>query len=318
MKPRVLVLESIHGAGLDRLRAAGFDVDVSLGLDAGEIVSRLAGVKAVIVKSVVRVDARLLSGADALRVIGRAGAGLDNIDVEAAAARDIVVHNVPGGNAAAAADFTVMQMLCLARNAYRARDMMAAGDFRRDLLMGRDLGALTVGIVGLGHVGRLVATRLRAFGCRIIGLDPAVTAEAGNALGIERIDSLAQLLPQVDILSLHVPLTPATRGMIGAAELAAMKSGAFVLNIARGAVLDEAALAAAIRAGRLGGAAIDVFEREPPYDAMPGQHDYVNPLLSQAGIFATPHMAASTEDAQRHIASVLADKMIQSLREGAK
>lgn len=310
---RILVLESMHHDGTDRLRAAAHSVEVALGLDRHEQLTKVANVDAIVVKSVIRVDEELLGCARNLRAIGRAGVGTDNIDKAAAAARGIAVLTVPGGNADAGADFTVMQILCLIRNAYQAQQMMAAGDYRRDLLMGRDLCALTVGIVGLGHVGRGVAKRLRGFGCRLLGFSPELTPMDFAALGIEPVANIDRLMQKVDILSLHVPLTSTTRNLIGAMQLENARPGLVLINTSRGAVVDETALANAVRTGRITAAALDVFDDEPPFDAIPGTHAYDNPLLHVPGIISTPHMGASTEDAQRNIALSLADKLIDYL-----
>lgn len=307
---RILVLESMHHDGIGRLRAASHSVEVALGLDRHEQLAKVADVDAVVVKSVVRVDEELLGCACNLRVIGRAGVGTDNIDKAAVAARGIAVLTVPGGNADAGADFTVMQILCLIRNAYQAQKMMAVGDYRRDLLMGRDLCALTVGIVGLGHVGRGVAKRLRGFGCRLLGFDPGLAPVDFAALGVEQVANIDRLMREVDILSLHVPLTPTTRDLIGVAQLENARPGLVLVNTSRGAVVNEAALTDAVRTGRIAAAALDVFDEEPPFDALPGSHAYDNPLLHVPGIVSTPHVGASTVDAQRNIALSLADQLI--------
>ncbi len=310
---RVLVLESLHQDGVDRLRAVAHTVDVALGLDRNEQLAKVTNVEAIVVKSAVRVDFELLDHAKNLRVIGRAGVGTDNIDKATAAARGIAVLTVPGGNADAGADFTVMQILCLIRNAYQAQQMMATRDFRRDLLMGRDLCALTVGIVGLGHVGQGVARRLRGFGCRLLGLDPGLSPKEYLDLGVESVSDIDTLIRQVDVLSLHVPLTPATRNLVGAAQLNNARPGLVLINTSRGAVVDEVALARAVNSGRIAAAALDVFDDEPPYDTLPGTHAYDNPLLHVPAIISTPHMGASTVDAQRNIALNLVDKLIAYL-----
>jgi D-3-phosphoglycerate dehydrogenase len=306
---RVLVLESMHQDGVNRLRAVAYSVEVALGLERSELLAKVADVEAIVVKSAVRVDIELLDRAKNLRVIGRAGVGTDNIDKEAAAARGIAVLTVAGGNADAAADFTVMQILCLIRNAYKAQQMMATKDFRRDLLMGRDLCALTVGVVGLGYVGQGVARRLRGFGCRLLGLDPELSPKEYSDLGVESVSDIDALIRKVDVLSLHVPLTPATRSLVGAAQLKNARPRLILINTSRGAIVDEVALAYAVKSGHIAAAALDVFDDEPPFDTLPGTHAYDNPLLHVSGIVSTPHMGASTVDAQRNIALNLADKL---------
>jgi len=313
---RILILEHLHPDGIARLRAASQEVVVALGLSRTELLRRVAWADVLVVRSVVRVDAELLSRAARLKAIARAGVGTDNIDLEEAAARGIEVLTVRGGNADAAADFAVMQILCLIRHAHQARQMMTAGDFRRERLLGRDLHALTVGIVGLGQVGSRVVGRLKGFGCRLLGCDIGLSPDECRALGVERVSDIDALIRQVDVLTLHVPLTPATRCLVSAEQFAQARPGLMLVNISRGAVVDETALMAAIRAGRVAAAALDVFVDEPPFDAQPGEQAYDNALLHVPEIISTPHMAAGTHDAERRIAENLAEQLLRREQAG--
>jgi D-3-phosphoglycerate dehydrogenase len=220
--------------------------------------------------------------------VGRAGVGVDNIDVEAASRAGIAVVNAPTANTLAAAEHTMALILALARRVAAADASVRRGEWRRADFMGTELGGKTLGIVGLGRVGLAVADRARAFAMNLLGSDPLVSAEAAMTYGVRLVD-VDELLAESDVVSLHVPLVAATRGLLDAARLASMKPGALLINVARGGVVDEAALADALTNGRLGGAAIDVFEHEPLGDS---------PLLSAPNTVLTPHLGASTADAQ--------------------
>ncbi len=310
---RVLVCESIHEAGLNIMREAGLDIELALGLTRENLLLKVGDIDAIVIKSVIQANEELFNHAPKLRVIGRAGVGTDNIDLSAAEGRGMSVLTVPGGNADAAADFAVMQILCLVRKAYQAQKMVENGDFRRDLLVGRDMSALSIGLIGLGRVGSRVARRLGAFGCRLIAYDPMAPHSDLVEMKVLRAMSIDELLNQVDVLSLHVPLSAGTRGLIGRKEFKIAQQGLLLVNTSRGAVVDEEALVEAIISGHVAGAALDVCEDEPPFDVDPGRHRYNSPLLHRKEISFTPHMAASTDDAQRYIASRLAEKIVESL-----
>jgi D-3-phosphoglycerate dehydrogenase len=284
---RVLVAEPLGQAGLDRL-AQEHEVDVRLNLMRDELLAALPDYDALVVRSQVQVDAAAISAGVRLKVVGRAGVGVDNIDVAAATGAGIAVVNAPTANTLAAAEHTLALMLALARRVAAADASLRRGEWRRADFMGTELGGKTLGIVGLGRVGLAVADRARAFAMNLLASDPLVSADAAATFGVRLVD-VDQLLAESDVVSLHVPLVAGTRGLLDAGRLARMKRGALLVNVARGGVVDEAALADALVSGRLGGAAIDVFEREPIGDS---------PLLSAPNTVLTPHLGASTAEAQ--------------------
>jgi D-3-phosphoglycerate dehydrogenase / 2-oxoglutarate reductase len=310
MTPRILVLEEIHNDGLTALEAKA-KVDVRLGLDRQSQLNIVDGYDAIVVRSVVSVDRELLDRARTLKAIGRAGTGTENIDLVAAAEKDISVFTVPTGNSISAAEFTIALMFCLTRHLPQAFEMAAAGDFRRNLLEGREFSNLSVGLVGLGNVGMAVATRLAPFGSKIYGVDPEPRDRDGfAALGGITVDTFSDLLPLVDILSFHVRVTDQTVAMLNEEAFAAMKPGMFLVNTSRAHVIDDEALLNALDTGQVAAAALDVLDPEPPFDADPGDHNYSHPLSSHPRVLATPHMAASTTDAQYNIGIDLARQLI--------
>ena len=316
MKPRIAVLESIHRDGIAQLDSFAV-VDQHLGVSRAELLEIVGGYDAVIVKSVTRMDRELITRATALKVIGRAGTGTENIDIDFAAARGVRLLTVPTGNSVSAAEFTVAQILCLCRNLYVARSAVENGDFRRQPLEGRELAQLTVAIVGLGNVGTEVARRLRSFGCRMIGYDPAPRyPEALKTLGVQLKDSFEDVLSNADVLTFHVSLDKTTSGMLCRDALKHAKPGILVVNTSRGAVIDDQALLEALGNGQVAAAAVDVIWPEPPFDRPPGKEAFDHPLLAHPRVYVTPHMAASTEDAQRRIAIDLATQIELALNSG--
>ena len=313
MTARVTILEALHRDGVARMGRFA-RVEVRLGLDREATLRAVADSDVIVVRSTTRVDRGLFDAAPRLAVVARAGTGVENIDLEEAACRGIKVVTTPTGNTVSAAEFTIGQMLNLCRKIPAAQAAVGAGDFRRHLYEGRELGALSVGLVGLGNVGMAVARRLRPFGCRLVGWDPEPPlADEFARLGGELMPGYEALIPEVDILSFHVRLTPETRGMLNARALALAKDGLLVVNTARGAVVDPNALLEALSTGRVAAAALDVLDPEPPFDALPGEHDFTSPLLGHPRILNTPHMGASTEDAQRRIALDLAAQVEAAL-----
>ncbi|HEY2888901.1 MAG TPA: hydroxyacid dehydrogenase [Candidatus Limnocylindrales bacterium] len=299
---RILVAERIASQGLDLLTAR-HEVDERLGLDPAGLRAAIPPYQALIVRSQLQVDSALIAAGSNLRVVARAGVGLDNIDVDAARAAGLVVLNAPDGNTVAAAEHTLALLLAVARRIPAADASMRAGEWARARLGGVELRGRTLGIVGLGRIGMAVAERARAFGMTIVGHDPFVPATVAAAHGIDPIE-LSELLERADVVTVHVPLTAETANLIDAAALARLKPGAIVLNLARGGVVDEAALAEALRDGRLWGAGVDVYEREPPVDS---------PLLSAPNVVLTPHIAASTAEAQVAVGLEIAERVIQAL-----
>ena len=304
---RILVADPIADDGVERLRAAG-TVDVATGLDPGALRERIAGYDALVVRSETKVTAELLDAATRLRVVGRAGVGVDNIDIEAATARGVLVLNAPTGNTIAAAEHALGMIFAMVRNIPNADRSLRAGLWERSRFMGMELRDKTLGVFGLGKIGFEVARAAReGLQMRVIAHDPLVTGERAAQAGAELCD-FETLLAESDVLTVHVPLSDATRGVIGAAELSRMKAGARLVNVARGGIIDEQALADAIVDGHIGGAAIDVFTTEPP----PPDH----PLLALSQVVLTPHLGASTREAQVNVAYDVADQIVEYLAGG--
>ncbi len=311
---RIVVFESIHEAGLTRL-AQHFDVSVALRSSRSVVLDQVKDAVAIVVRSVTQVDADLMNQAPHLRVIGRAGTGTDNIDLVAAKERGIQVITIPEGNAVAVAEMAVMEMLMLRRNLLAVIEAGHRLDFRRELYQGRELASSTVGILGVGRIGQLVAARLAAFGCRIVGFDVnAKLKPRFDALGIHWCERLDELLEQSDILTVHVPKTAQTLHCIGAKELQQLPAGALVINSSRGGIVEEDALLKSVESGHIAGAAIDVLEEEPPFDTPPEQVNFSHPLLNHPKIIVTPHFGASTDEAQEKIAMALAKKIIKKFQ----
>jgi D-3-phosphoglycerate dehydrogenase len=305
---RILVADPIAPDGVDRLRAAG-EVDVSTGLDPEELIARIPAYDALVVRSETKVTAAVFAAATRLRVVGRAGVGVDNIDIEAATRHGVLVLNAPTGNTIAAAEHAVAMMLALARNIPAADASLRAGRWERSRLTGVELRDRTLGVLGLGKIGFEVA-RIAGEGLRmrVLAHDPLVTHERAEQSGAELVD-MDTLLAESDVLTVHVPLTEHTRGAIGAAELRRMRPGARIINVARGGIIDEVALAEAVRNGVIAGAAIDVFTKEPVPDG--------HPLIGVEGIIVTPHLGASTAEAQVNVAADVADQIVEYLRGGS-
>lgn len=302
MKPRVLVTEVLGDEALSRLRRE-VDLEAHDLMDADAYRDRLGGFDAVIVRSAHRVTARDLDGAPRLRVAARAGTGVDNIDVAAATARGVLVLNTPGANAIAAAEHTWGMLLALARHVRRADRHVRAGGWERAAFLGAEMRGRRLGIIGVGRVGREVARFGRAFGMVLAAYDPYVSDEVFHAYGIERLGDLAALIGRSDVLTVH---TPRTGPRLGRAELSRLPRGAFVLNVARGGLIDESAVAELLEAGHLAGAAFDVFEQEPP----PKGH----PLLAREDALFTCHLGGSTFEAQERIGVRIAEDVLRVLR----
>ncbi|TME13262.1 MAG: phosphoglycerate dehydrogenase [Chloroflexi bacterium] len=299
---RVLVAEAIASEGVEALRAR-HEVDIRTGLSGDELRDVVGGYDALIVRSGVDVDAAMIAAGTRLQVIGRAGVGVDNVDLDAATRAGITVVNAPTGNTIAAAEHTMALLLALARRVPAADASVRRGEWSRSALEGVQLRGRTLGIIGLGKIGMAVAERARGFGMTLLGSDPYVTEEQAALRGVELVE-LDALLGRSDAVTVHVPLTRATTGLIGAKAIARMKPGAFVLNVARGGIVDEPALAAALRESRLGGAGIDVFENEPPAGS---------PLLDASNTVLTPHLGASTVEAQVAVAEEIAEQVLEVL-----
>ncbi|MFW5947423.1 MAG: phosphoglycerate dehydrogenase [Gemmatimonadota bacterium] len=303
---RILLADRITATGLAPLEEE-FELVEATDLDADGLRAALADVDAVLVRSTTTLDRRALEGQQRLRVIGRAGVGVDNIDVEAATERGIAVFNAPSGNTASAAELTLSLMLAAMRKVPAADRSMRRGEWDRKRFRGAELLGKTLALVGAGRIGGEVARRARAFGMTVIACDPYLQSERARQLRIETV-SLEDALRRGDVVSLHVPLTDATRGLISADELALMKPTAVLINAARGGVLDEDALVDALRADRLAGAALDVYATEP----LPADH----PLRSLDNVVLTPHIGAATREAQHNVAHEVAESVRQALLTG--
>ena len=302
----IVVADPLPASALDLLRASGWTVDARNGRPAAELAETLALADALVVRSATNVTAALLESAPRLRVIARAGTGVDNVDVAAATARGIVVMNTPGANSVSVAEHALALMLALARSIPAADAAMKRGVWDKKRLTGEELRGKLLGIVGFGRIGREVATRARAFGMELVAHDPFIAPRAVGDLGVALV-TLDELLERSDYITLHVPATPETRHLINASTLARCKRGVRVVNTARGELIDEAALADGIEAGVVSGAALDVFETEPPRD---------NRLTQLPQVIATPHIAASTVEAQELVGTEIAVCVRDYLREG--
>jgi D-3-phosphoglycerate dehydrogenase len=299
---RVLVAEAVAQEGLDLL-AAAHKVDERLGCTREELAALLPDYDALIVRSQVQVDADLIAAGSRLVVIGRAGVGVDNVDLEAATRAGITVVNAPTGNTIAAAEHTLALLYGVARRTAAADASVRRGEWKRSEFTGLELRGRTLGIVGLGKIGQAIADRARAMEMVVLGVDPYVNAEQAANHGVELVD-FDTLLARADIVTVHVPLTRATKGLIGKAAIARLRPGAIVLNVARGGIVDEAALAEALVSGHLAGAGIDVFDTEPPVDS---------PLLTAPNTLLTPHLGASTAEAQVLVAEEVAGQVLDVL-----
>lgn len=302
---KILISDPIEQSCVDILKREGFDVDEKPGISRDEIKKIIPAYDALIVRSGTKVTADIIAEAKGLKVIGRAGAGVDNIDVEAASRRGIIVMNTPGGNTVSTAEHTVSMMLSLARNIPQAHMSLVDGKWDRKKFMGTELFGKTLGIVGLGKIGREVATRCRAFGMIVIGFDPLLASDIALKLGVELVP-LDEIYRRSDFITVHTPLNDDTRGMLNEKTLAKCKKGVRLVNCARGGIIDETALLNALNSGQVAGAALDVFVEEPPKS---------NPLLQHPRAIATPHLGASTEEAQEKVAIQIAQQLADALHE---
>jgi D-3-phosphoglycerate dehydrogenase len=305
MAARVLVSEPLAERGLDAMRAAGLDVDVQTGLSPEELLAAIKGAQALVIRSATQVTAEVLEAATDLVVVGRAGIGLDNVDVAEATRRGVMVVNAPQSNILSAAEHTMALLLAQARNVPQANADLKAGAWNRSKWEGIELHGKTLGIVGLGRVGVLVAQRAHAFGMRLVAYDPFVSADRSRQLGVALVETVEELVAISDFVSIHATKTPETVGLVNAAVLAHAKPGLRLINAGRGGIVDEDALAAAIADGRLGGAAIDTFAKEPTTES---------PLFALDAVVVTPHLGASTAEAQDKAGETIAEQVILALR----
>jgi D-3-phosphoglycerate dehydrogenase / 2-oxoglutarate reductase len=301
---KVLVSEKVAEPAVELLRQE-FEVDVLLGLSPEELLEGIGDYDGLIVRSATKVTAEVIERADNLKAIGRAGIGVDNIDVEAATKRGILVANAPESNTVAAAEHTLALMLAAARRIPAADRSLRGGEWNRSAFKGVEVAEKTLGLVGLGHVGTIVARGAVGMGMRVIAYDPYVSEERMRSINVERAGSLDEIFEASDFVSLHVPRTPQTVGMVGAGVLEKMRPGAHLINVARGGIVDETALYNALKEGVIAGAALDVFEEEPTTDS---------PLFALPNVVVTPHLGASTAEAQDRAGVTAAEQVATALR----
>jgi D-3-phosphoglycerate dehydrogenase len=305
---KILVSDDVSESGLEPLRAAGFIVEKRTGLKPDELREIVRDYDGLVVRSETKVTAALMDEAVRLRAIGRAGVGVDNIDVPAATSRGIIVMNAPDGNTMTTAEHTLALLLALARRVPQAHASLQGGKWERKKFVGVELRGKTLGVVGLGRIGRVVASRARGFEMKVLAFDPFVAPEQARDMELE-LAPLEEVCARADFLTVHTPLTAETRGIIGAREFACMKPDVRIINCARGGLIDERALYEALKEGRVAGAALDVFEEEPPPPA--------NPLLQFDSVITTPHLGASTKEAQEGVAVTVAEQMRDYFQTGA-
>lgn len=308
--PRVLICDKLETTGRELLAQAGIEVDYrpELGKGGEELKAALREADGAIVRSVPKLTAEYFENPGKLKAVARAGVGVDTIDVAAATRKGIVVMNTPGGNTVSAAEHTIALMLSMSRQIPAADTVMKAGGWDRNKFMGTQVTGKTLGVIGLGRIGREVAKRAKGLEMNVIAYDPFVTPAKAAEMGYEAVANVDEMLPQVDYLTIHVPLTAETKSLIGARELGLMKKSARLMNVARGGIIDEQALTDALKAGTIAGAAVDVFTKEPIVAD--------NPLLKAPNIVLTPHLGASTLEAQENVAIEAAQLLADFLLRG--
>ena len=305
--PRVLISDKLSPAAVEVFRSRGVDVDLRPGLSPAELRACIGGYDGLAIRSATKVTQELLDAAPRLRVVGRAGIGVDNVDVKSATARGVVVMNTPNGNATTTAEHAIAMMFALARQIPEATASTRAGRWEKNRFLGVELTGKTLGLIGCGNIGAIVANRAVGLHMRVIAYDPYLTEARAVALGVEKVD-LPDLLARADVITLHTPLTDATRNILSRDALAACKRGVRIINCARGGLVDEAALAEVLASGHVAGAALDVFETEPATSS---------PLFAYENVVCTPHLGAATTEAQENVALQVADQMADFLLTGA-
>ena len=301
---KVLISEKLSGAGVERLREH-LEVDVRTDLTPEQLLDAIGEYDALVVRSATKVTADVIERGENLKVIGRAGIGLDNVDVDAATRHGVLVVNAPQSNVLSAAEHTMALLLAQARNIPQAHSALASGSWERERWQGVELHGKTLGIIGLGRVGTLVAQRASSFGMRLVAYDPYVAPARAQQMGVSLVDTVADLCARADFITIHMPRTPETVGLVGAKELEQVKPGVRIVNTARGGLIDEDALVEALKSGRVGGAGIDVFENEPVT---------THPLFELPNVVVTPHLGASTAEAQDKAGLAIAEQVLLALR----
>ena len=305
---KVLVTDSLSEQGLEILeRAEGIEVENAPGLDPDVLLEKIQEADALIIRSGTKVTSEVINAGDRLAVVGRAGIGVDNVDVPAASARGVVVMNTPGGNTVTTAEHAIALLVALARHIPQATASMKAGKWEKKKFVGLELYNRTLGVIGLGNIGRIVAEKAKGLGMKIVAFDPFLSDEAAAKLDVEPV-TFEELLSRSDIITVHVPRTKDTTGLLGREAFSKVKPGVLLVNAARGGIVDEEALLEALDSGQVGGAALDVFVEEPP----PADH----PLLGHPNLICTPHLGASTEQAQVNVAIAVAEQVRDFLLSG--
>ncbi len=302
-KPKVLVKEKIAQSGIDLLKKE-FDVDVRFDMDQEQLLREIAGYNAIIIRSGTKMTREIIEAADQLKVIGRAGIGVDNVDVKAATKKGIIVANAPQSNIVAAAEHTIGLLLAQSRNIPQAHGSLKAGKWERSSFGGVELAEKTLGVIGFGRIGVLVAQRAKGLKMKVIAYDPYVSAARFEEIGVEGAEKIEDLYAAADFITVHLPKSPETMGFVDEAAFAAMKDGVRIVNCARGGIVKEPALVEALKSGKVAGAAIDVFEKEPPLG---------NPLLEFDSVVVTPHLGASTIEAQDRAGTIIAEQVAAAL-----
>ncbi|MEE1543656.1 MAG: phosphoglycerate dehydrogenase, partial [Alphaproteobacteria bacterium] len=305
--PKVLISDKLSPLAAEVFRNRGIEVDEAPGLDAETLLERIVDCDGLAIRSATKVAAEVLAAAKQLRVVGRAGIGVDNVDVPAATANGVVVMNTPFGNSVTTAEHAVAMMMALARRIPQADASTRSGKWEKSRFMGVELAGKTLGLIGCGNIGSIVADRAQGLKMRVIAYDPYMSGERAAELALEKVEFDA-LLARADIISLHTPLSDSTRNILDAAALAKTRKGVRIVNCARGGLVNEADLAAAIETGHVAGAALDVFETEPVGES---------PLFAFEQVIATPHLGASTSEAQEKVAVQVAEQMADYLLDGA-
>ncbi|MEM7111830.1 MAG: hydroxyacid dehydrogenase [Chloroflexota bacterium] len=302
---KILISDKLGQAGLDRLNEMDdINYDVKTGLSKEELIATIPAYDALIIRSGTRPDADIIAAGANLKLIGRAGIGVDNVDLAAATAHDVKVMNTPRANSVTTAEQTMALMLAVCRHTAPAHNSVAAGEWARSAYVGTELAEKTLGIIGFGYIGRLVAHRAAAFGMKIVAYDPYVSAEAAAEAGATLL-SLPDLLAQSDMITLHTIVTPETTNMINADTIGQMRDGVRIVNVARGKLIEEQALADALQSGKIAAAALDVYQQEPPVGS---------PLIGLPNVLHTPHLGASSKEAQTRVAVEIVEQIADGLR----
>ncbi len=303
---KILISDNLAPEGVKIFEEAGFEVDARTSTPADEIEKIIGEFDGLVIRSATKITEGLLSKAERLKVIGRAGTGLDNVDIPAASRKGVVVMNTPGGNTITTAEHALSMIMSLCRNIPQATASLKSNKWEKKKFAGIELFGKILGIIGLGNIGKHVAQRARGLGMNVIGYDPYMTEEMARSLGVSLV-SLDEIYAQADIITVHTPLTPETRHLINAETIAKMKDGVRLVNCARGGIIKEDDLLEGLKSGKVAGAALDVFENEPPLD---------NPLLKMDNVVVTPHLGASTGEAQVNVAVMVSSQMVEYLKTG--